>query len=129
MSFVEAIKSGYQGYVRFSGRSSRSAYWYWVLYQVIVQVILAVVFGGGQRVDGGFVYEANMVANLWGLAHLLPGIAVGIRRLHDIDRSGWWTLIVLVPLVGWIVLLVFYCKRGTEGANRFGPDTQAAAVF
>ena len=129
MSFIEAIKSGYQGYVGFSGRSPRSGYWWWVLYQVIVQVILAFAFGGGQAVEGGFTYNANPVALVWSLAHFLPGLAVTIRRLHDTDRSGWWVLIGLVPLVGWIVMLVFMVQKGTSGANRFGADTQSAAVF
>ena len=130
MTFIEAIKSGYQGYVGFSGRSRRSAYWYWVLYQIIAQVVLGLVFGGGERVDGGFVYNANMVANLWSLAHFLPGLALGIRRLHDTDRSGWWTLLVLIPLVGWIVLIVFAAQKGTAGANRFGGDPSGdARVF
>jgi uncharacterized membrane protein YhaH (DUF805 family) len=59
------------------------------------------------------------------LAVLLPGIAVSIRRLHDTDRSGWWLLIVLVPLVGAILLIVWYCTEGTRGPNRFGADPKA----
>lgn len=99
-----------------------------MLYQVIVQVILAFAFGGGQAVEGGFSYNANPVALVWGLAHLLPGIAVSIRRLHDTDHRGWWMLIGIVPLVGWIWILVYYVQRGTQGSNRFGPDTQSQAA-
>lgn len=132
MSFVQAIKAGYRGYVSFGGRSSRSDFWFWVLYQTIVSVILGALFGGSTMVaaDGGFSYNftGNLVSNLWSLAHFLPGLAVGIRRLHDTDRSGWWTLIALVPLVGWIVLIVFYCQAGSAGSNRFGADSQNSAA-
>jgi uncharacterized membrane protein YhaH (DUF805 family) len=62
------------------------------------------------------------------LALFLPTLAAGVRRLHDTDRSGWMMLIVLIPLVGPIILIVFLCQRGTEGANRFGEDDMAAAA-
>jgi uncharacterized membrane protein YhaH (DUF805 family) len=64
----------------------------------------------------------NLIASL-GL--LLPGIAVGVRRLHDTERSGWWMLLILIPLVGAIVLIVWFCTRGTIGQNRFGADPLA----
>jgi uncharacterized membrane protein YhaH (DUF805 family) len=126
MNFQDAVKSGYQNYVTFSGRASRSAFWWWVLFQIVASVVIALIFGGGRMgMDQGSMqmhYQGGVVANLWALANLLPGISVGIRRLHDIDKSGWWSLIVLVPLVGWIVLVVWYCQKGTPGANRFGPE-------
>ena len=62
---------------------------------------------------------------LWGLATLIPNLAVGVRRLHDTNRSGWWMLIVLVPLIGIVVLLIFDVMEGTKGPNRFGPDPKA----
>ena len=126
MTFQDAIKSGYQNYVTFSGRSTRSALWYWAAFQVIVSVLIGIVFGGGHMVQGDGMmrmhYEGGLVSNLWALANFLPGLAVGVRRLHDIDKSGWWTFIVLIPLVGAIILIVWYCTKGTLGANRFGPD-------
>jgi uncharacterized membrane protein YhaH (DUF805 family) len=64
----------------------------------------------------------RLTNSLFGLATILPGIAVAARRLHDVDRSGWWLLLNFIPLIGWIVLLVWFCTRGTEGPNRFGPD-------
>ena len=60
------------------------------------------------------------------LALLLPSLAVGVRRLHDIDKSGWWLLIVIIPIIGWVLLLVWVCTKGTLGPNRFGPDPLAA---
>jgi uncharacterized membrane protein YhaH (DUF805 family) len=53
-------------------------------------------------------------------------LSIAIRRLHDLDRSGWWIFLVLIPLIGAIVLIVWYCTKGTEGSNRFGPDRLAA---
>ena len=63
--------------------------------------------------------------SLWGLVTFIPGLAVGIRRLHDTDRSGWWLFIAMVPLVGAIILIVFFLTEGTRGPNRFGPDPKA----
>ena len=74
-------------------------------------------------VDGVlFSSEIGPVNSLVSLALFLPGLAVGARRLHDLDRTGWWLLLYLLPLIGWLVLLVFFVLRGTEGSNRFGPD-------
>ena len=115
MTFVEAIKDGFGKYVTFSGRSSRSAYWYWVLFAFIVAVVATII---------DVAIGSRIVSVITSLALLLPGLAVGIRRLHDIGRSGWWILIALVPFIGVIVLLVF-ALQPSEGPNRFGerPDT------
>jgi len=113
MNIVQAIQSGFQNYVTFSGRAQRSAYWYWVLFVGLVQII-------ADRLAG------ETVGGLVSLVLLLPSIAVGVRRLHDLDRTGWWFLLWLVPIVGWIVLIYWGCLRGTDGPNRFGPDPLAA---
>ena len=115
MTFVEAIKDGFGKYVTFSGRSSRSAYWYWVLFAFIVAVVATII---------DMAIGSRIVSLITTLALLLPGIAVGFRRLHDVGRSGWWILIALVPFIGAIVLLVF-ALQPSEGPNRFGerPDT------
>lgn len=129
MTFQDAIKSGYQNYAIFSGRSTRSAFWWWTLFQVIASIAIGLIFGSGHMVRDGVTmnmnYEGGLVSNLWSLANLLPAIAVAVRRLHDIDKSGWWLFIVLIPLVGWIFLIVWYCTKGTLGANRFGPENPA----
>ena len=126
MNFVEAVKSGYQNYVNFSGRSARSAFWWWVLFQFIVSIVIAMVEGGGQASAGMMSYNAGPIAMVWSLANLLPYLALGVRRLHDIDKSGWWLLIGLIPLIGWIILIVWYATKGTTGSNRFGADPLAA---
>ena len=130
MNFVEAVKSGYQNYVNFSARSSRSAFWWWALFQIVVSIVIAMVEGGGSSSVGDGMMSANYNAGpigiVWSLANLLPGIAIGVRRLHDLDKSGWWVLIALIPLIGAIILIVWYCSKGTTGDNRFGADPLAA---
>ncbi len=69
-----------------------------------------------------------MLTSIFNLAVLIPSIAVSVRRLHDIDRTGWWVLIALVPLIGWIVLLVFHVQDSTPGTNRYGPNPKEARV-
>jgi len=122
MGFVEALTSGFKNYVNFSGRSPRSAYWFWILWMIIIGVIAIIldimIFDTPQ---GGPI---NII---FGLATFLPGLAVGIRRLHDLDRTGWWVLIVFVPLIGIILLIVWACMKGTSGPNRFGPDPLGGA--
>jgi uncharacterized membrane protein YhaH (DUF805 family) len=122
MNFGEAISSGFQNYVTFSGRAQRSAYWYWVLFAFLAGVaglaVDALIFG--INLEGGL----NIVQGIVGLALFLPGLAVAIRRLHDLDRTGWWFLIALTG-IGAIVLIVWYCFKGTDGPNRFGPDPLA----
>ena len=118
MTFVEAIKDGFGKYVTFSGRSSRSAYWYWVLFAFIVAVVATII---------DVAIGSRIVSLITTLALLLPGLAVGIRRLHDIGRSGWWLLISLIPLVGLLILMAFALKDGDPGPNAYGPSPKAAA--
>ena len=115
MGFVEAIRSGFSNYVNFSGRAPRSEYWYWTLFTVLVGIVANII--------DIFLFAGlhSVVSAIWTLATLLPGIAVSVRRLHDIDRTGWWLLIAFTG-IGLIVLLVFDCIRGTIGPNRFGQD-------
>lgn len=116
MGFSEAISACFSKYATFSGRSPRSEYWFWVLFTFVVTIVLHLL--------GAVVgILATVLYFVFWVATIVPSIAVGVRRLHDIDRSGWWLLIALVPIVGWIVLVVFACLPGTPGPNRFGPPT------
>ena len=119
MGFGEAVKSVFQNYITFTGRAPRSEYWFWVLFVLIVGLVAgildAMLFPWSSAAGG----PVSLIVTF---GFLLPNISVGVRRLHDIDRSGWWLLICLIPLVGIIVLLVWMCTRGTLGPNRFGPD-------
>ena len=102
-----------KNYAEFSGRARRKEYWFFFLFNFIIAIVLSAI---DAALGLGFLYM------LYALAVLIPGIAVTIRRLHDGDRSGWWILIGLVPLIGFIVLLVFMVLPGTEGDNQFGSD-------
>lgn len=115
MNMIEAIKVCFSKYVTFSGRARRAEYWWFILFTWIVSLLLGAF-------DGTFSGEMGILSGLWSLATLLPTLAAGSRRLHDIDRTAWWLLIILVPLIGFIVLIVFFATPGTRGANRFGPD-------
>lgn len=126
MTFSEAVKSCFSKYVQFSGRAARSEYWWWTLFSILVQIVLqvgvtAIAFAAGPGNEALIiVFSGLMVLVL--LALILPSISVLVRRLHDVDRSGWWYWIILVPIVGVILLLVWFCKKGTTGPNRFGQD-------
>jgi uncharacterized membrane protein YhaH (DUF805 family) len=106
-----------------NGRARRAEYW-WFYLMVIVGYLVASIIDSLLGLDGT-VGPYGIVTMLFGLAMLLPSIAVGVRRLHDTDRSGWWMLIAFVPLVGAIVLLVFFVLEGTNGDNSYGPDPKA----
>jgi uncharacterized membrane protein YhaH (DUF805 family) len=90
----------------------RSEFWWFALFNIIVQVVTTFIDHG--------VINYPILSTIATLALILPGIAVSVRRLHDTDRSGWWLLIGLIPLIGAILLLVWYCTKGSVGQNRFG---------
>lgn len=119
MDFQSAIRSGFQNYVTFSGRAARSEFWYFALFLVIANVLISfvdgIIFGASHT---GF----QPLSGLWGLATICPSISISVRRLHDLDRSGWWWWLWLVPLVGWIILLIWYVTKGTDGQNQYGHD-------
>lgn len=106
--YLEVLKK----YAVFDGRSGRAEYWFFVLFNILVAIVLGVI--------DGVLGTAPMLGGLYSLAVLLPGLGVTIRRLHDTDKSGWWILIVLVPLIGGLILLFFMIQEGTRGDNRYG---------
>jgi len=115
MNFFEAIKSGFLNYVNFSERAVRSEYWYWVLFCLICGIATSILDVA--------LFPESVVSPLnavFTLATFLPGLAVAVRRLHDIDRTGWWLLIALT-VIGLIVLIVWFCQKSDPGPNRFGP--------
>jgi len=118
MGFGDSVRYGFEHYVDFSGRSSRPSYWWWFLFGILAGIganILDAIFGGG------------IISILVGLALLLPGLSYAARRLHDINRTGWWLLIGILPLIGLIVLIVFLVQRGDAGENQYGPPPPDAA--
>jgi uncharacterized membrane protein YhaH (DUF805 family) len=104
MTFGESIRTCFSKYAAFDGRASRSEYWWWFLFTFLSSLALGVV--------------SQMVSGVFSLAVLLPGLAVGVRRLHDTDRSGWFLLLWCIPVIGWIVMIVWAVQEGKE-PNRF----------
>ena len=115
MSFTDAIQSVFSQYANFSGRARRSEYWYFFLLTMLVEFVLSLL----SVVLGDL---AVILSGIWGLAVLVPTLAVVWRRLHDTGRSGAWYFIFLVPLVGWIILLVFLCQDSQPDMNQYGPN-------
>ena len=114
--YFQALKK----YAVFNGRSRRKEYWYFVLFNTIISIVLAVI----DVVTGSFSPETGigLLRGIYTLAVLIPGIAVAVRRLHDTGRSGWWLLIGLIPIIGAIVLLVFMVQDSNPGQNQYGPN-------
>lgn len=113
-------KSSYGNYANFSGRARRSEYWYFTLFNFIF-VILAMILDSVLGLNFAPLPYGPIYA-LYTLAMLIPGIAVAVRRLHDVNKSGWFFLIALVPLIGGIWLLILFCSEGTKGTNNYGTD-------
>jgi len=117
MTFSEAVKDGFDHYTKFSGRAARPAYWWWFLFAILV--------GIGANIIDAIIGTFGVISGLVGLALLLPGLSVSIRRLHDINRSGWWILIFIIPIVGFILWLVWFLREGDPGENKYGPPPVA----
>ena len=113
-------------YAVFSGRARRMEYWMFFLFNLIISFLLGIFDG----IMGTFSPEAGLglLGGLYSLAVLIPSIAVTIRRLHDTGRTGWWFLIIFIPLIGAIVLLVFMVFDSDEGTNAYGPNPKAETV-
>ncbi len=131
MGFVESIKTCFSKYIIAAGRASRSELWWFVLFVLVGSLVAnwidTAVFGAATMFTGNmsFTFSSGVVGSIFTLAVFLPVLAVEIRRLHDLDKSGWWVLIGLIPMIGTIVLLVWFVGKGTTGDNRFGPDPLA----
>ncbi|MDF2231089.1 DUF805 domain-containing protein [Albimonas sp. CAU 1670] len=125
MTFDQSISTCFRKYVTFSGRAPRSELWWFALFVVVISWLLGFI---EVRLLPGMVNLESGVGPLtsaWSLVTLLPGISVAVRRLHDGNRSGWWWWLWLIPLIGSIVLLVWFVLKGTSGANDYGPDPLA----
>jgi uncharacterized membrane protein YhaH (DUF805 family) len=115
--FLEALKK----YAVFSGRARRKEYWMYALFVGIIYIVLAIIVGVSKSSAG------IAILGVFYLAILLPSLAVGVRRLHDIGKSGWWLLFGIVPLVGGITLLIFSCMDSQPGPNQYGPNPKEVA--
>ncbi|PEJ59509.1 hypothetical protein CN692_04765 [Bacillus sp. AFS002410] len=107
--YIKVLKN----YIGFHGRASRTEYWMFMLINAIITFIFTLV--------DDFANTKEMFAGIYGLLTLIPLIAVGVRRLHDIGRSGWWYLISIIPFLGSLILLIMACFKSEDHENRFGP--------
>ena len=124
VSLGGAVSGGFRKYATFSGRATRAESWWWVVFTVLAGVALAIVDTATGTM--GMFGDSGLLGSLFELATLLPSFALGARRLHDINRTGWWLLLVFVLVIGWIVLILWAIKRGDSGPNKYGPDPRQA---
>jgi uncharacterized membrane protein YhaH (DUF805 family) len=111
-----------KNYVVFTGRARRTEYWMYALFNTIAAIVLAVVDNIlGLSQSGGF----GVFGGLYALAVFLPGLGVTVRRLHDTNRSGWFFLLILIPIIGSIALLIFFIQEGDTGPNKYGSDPKS----
>ena len=131
MNFQDAVKTCFQKYATFSGRAARSEYWFFVLFNLLLSMVLGIADAAAfSHVDPltGKMVQTQVLGNIAALITLLPSLAVAVRRLHDLGKSGWFVLINLIPIIGWIIFIVWAATKGTTGENRFGGDPLAAAA-
>ena len=115
VSFTEAVKRTLTvNYCNFNGRSSRSEYWWYALAMLILNVVLTLITGHHETASA-------VISTIVGLALLLPGLGLAVRRMHDINKSGWWILINLIPVVGNIIFIIFACKDSDPERRHCSP--------
>ena len=144
MGFTEAIKHVFSNYATFQGRASRSEFWWFYLFMIIANAIISIPYtiglatsantmtvneATGQVTSGGLsglaIFGIALLV-IWGLATIIPILAVSVRRLHDTDRSGWWWWLNFLCCIGGIILIIFYVQPSTPGPNRFGDGPATA---
>lgn len=109
----EAVRSVLSQYAGFSGRARRSEYWFWTLATFIGSIVATII---------DLILGVQILQWVFALALLVPGLAVGARRLHDTGRSGWLQLVGIIPIVGWIILIVWFATDSHPGDNQYGPN-------
>lgn len=106
-------------YADFAGRARRREFWMFALINFVISLVLGIVLG---------LVHMGPLSNIYSLAVLVPSLALGARRLHDTDRSGWWQLVGIIPIVGWIILIIWCATDSQPGDNKYGPNPKGAAA-
>lgn len=125
---MNEVLSVYRRYAQFEGRSGRREYWIYLLFYLVACAVLSIIdnmiFGASRSITGGPGWSVSggfqPLTSIFSVISLVPGIAVTVRRLHDTGKSGWWALVGLIPLIGWIWVLVLCAAKGEPGANVHG---------
>ncbi|WP_027157529.1 DUF805 domain-containing protein [Methylobacter luteus] len=119
--YLEAVKNKY---AVFDGRAHRQEFWYFILFYFLIYFALSIV----DQVTGTFSMEtgAGLLSGIYALAMLVPSLAVGARRLHDTGRSGWWQLLMLIPILGGLILIFFFVLDSQPGDNQYGPNPKSS---
>ncbi|WP_353950375.1 DUF805 domain-containing protein [Knoellia sp. S7-12] len=133
MNFWTAIASVFRQYAVFSGRAGRPEYWWFFLFSAVLSVATGALDSSMfpslvSDPGSGFAVSGGPLSAIFGLATLIPTLAVSARRFHDTGRSGWWTLIWLIPVVGWIMAIVMCAQVGQRVANEYGPPATSPAL-
>lgn len=114
LTFMDAVKRALTvNYFNFEGRASRSEYWWFALFQCVLSWLIQIIVGTGT--------VGTTILCIIGLALFMPGLGLSVRRLHDINKSGWWVLLGFIPIVGWIIYIVWTCKPSDVTSNQYGP--------
>lgn len=127
-SFPQAVRTCLSRYATFRGRAPRSEFWWFVVFNLIAALVAFVIDGASFGFGGG-EDAVQPVSSIMTLALFLPNLAVAVRRLHDIGRTGWWVLLSFVPLIGILILIWWYATRGEPGANAYGPPAVQRPSF
>ncbi|MBN8553649.1 MAG: DUF805 domain-containing protein [Caulobacterales bacterium] len=124
---MNEVLNAYRGYAQFDGRAGRREFWSFFVFFVVVGAVLSIVdniFFGGSSISSGPGWSVTdgfqPLTSIFGIVSLVPGVAVSIRRMHDIGKSGWWVLVGLIPLIGWIWLLILAAGQGDAEPNAHG---------
>lgn len=111
MSIIDAVKNVFSNYANFNGRARRSEYWYFTLFNLIAAIVIGIICA---------IANSKIPLRLWQLAIALPCLSLGVRRLHDIGKSGKYAFIALIPIIGWIILIVWAAQDSQPGTNQYG---------
>lgn len=117
VSFSRAVRMAFDSYCRFQGRSSRSEYWWWVLFVAILSFCIGIIEG----ILGFSMTAVRTTSGILSLVLFLPGLGLSVRRLHDIGKSGWWILLGFIPVVGAIILIIWFARNSEMTENHYGP--------
>ncbi len=116
-------------YAEFNGRAGRREFWMFVLISFIISIALSIVDSAlGTKIAGSYGSNTGVLGSLYSLAILVPSVAVNIRRLHDTNHSGWWWFLWLIPIVGWIIMIVWLATDSMLEDNQYGPNPKGMPI-